>query len=74
MRKHIGVGVLALSAIYNAIDLLGWLRPEFLRMRAHAGWERTTALIIGSLFFKGVILIAGALLAFWHDRSWPHVD
>jgi hypothetical protein len=27
MRRIVGVGVLALSVLYSAIDLLGWLRP-----------------------------------------------
>jgi hypothetical protein len=69
MRKNVGVAVLALSVLYSAIDLLGWLRPSLIRMRAHGGWERTVALVAGSLFLKGVVLLAGLLLAFWPDRS-----
>ena len=68
VRKNIGVWILALSICYSTVDLLGWLRPRFMMMRAHGGWERTIAAIAGSLFLKAVILGAGALLAFWPER------
>jgi hypothetical protein len=68
MRKNIGVGLLALSVLYSAADLLGWLRPPLLRMRAHGGSERIAAIILGSMSFKAVILIVGALAAFWPAR------
>jgi hypothetical protein len=69
MRKHIGVALLAVSVLYSAVDLLGLLRPMFLRMRAHAGAERTFALVIGSVSLKAVLLLTGALLAFWPERK-----
>ncbi len=69
VRKNIGIAVLAFSVCYSAIDLLGWVRPPLLRMRAHGGWERTAALVVSALAFKALILAAGALLAFWPDRS-----
>jgi hypothetical protein len=68
-RKNTGVGLLAVSIFYSAADLLGWLRPSLLRMRAHAGWERTAGDVLASLSFKAVTLIIGALLAFWPDRT-----
>ena len=68
MRRNIGVGVLALSILYSALDLLGWLRPYFLRMRAHGGAERAAAVLFSSLSFKAVILFSGILLAFWPER------
>jgi hypothetical protein len=68
MRRNIGVAVLAVSALYSAADLLGWLRPVLLRMRIHDGWERTTAIWIGSLTLKAVVLASGILLAFWPER------
>ena len=69
VRKNIGVFILALSVCYSAVDLLGWLHPRFILMRAHGGWERTIAVIAGSLFVKAVILVAGGLLAFWPERQ-----
>jgi len=68
MRRNIGVGVLALSVLYSAADLLGWLKPTLLRMRVHEGWERTTGIVLGSLTLKAVVLASGILLAFWPDR------
>ena len=74
MRRRVGVGVLAASALYSAVDLLGWLRPVFLRMRIHEGPRRTAALILGSLTFKAVILLVGVVLAFWPARPPASVD
>ena len=71
MRRNIGVGLLAVSVLYSAADLLGWLRPALLRMRIHEGWERTTAVWMGSLTFKAVVLASGILLAFWPERRRP---
>jgi hypothetical protein len=68
MRRHVGVGVLALSVVYSALDLLGWLRPVLLRMRIHEGLRRTAAIVLGSLFLKAVILIGGVFMAFWPER------
>ena len=68
MRRSVGVGVLALSVIYSALDLLGWLRPALMRLRIHEDLRRTTALVLGSLFLKAVMLIGGVLLAFWPER------
>jgi len=69
MRKHIGVTMLALSVIFSALDLIGWLRPPLLRMRAHGGVERVAAIVLGSLSLKAVVLIVGVLLAFWPSES-----
>jgi hypothetical protein len=68
MRRHVGVGVLALSVLYSAIDLAGWLRPVLLRMRIHEGFRRNAAIVLGSMTFKAVILLSGAVLAFWPER------
>jgi hypothetical protein len=68
MRKNLGVLLLAVSAAYSAVELSGWLRPSFLRMRAHGGSERLAAVVLGSLSLKAILLIAGALLAFWPMR------
>jgi hypothetical protein len=72
MRRHLGVGVLALSVIYSVLDLLGWLRPVLLRLRIHEGVPRMAAILLGSLFFKAVMLIGGVLLAFWPERPPRH--
>jgi hypothetical protein len=68
MRRNLGVGILALSVIYSALDLFGWLRPTLLRLRIHEGPRRTLAIVLGSLFFKAVVLTGGALLTFWPGR------
>jgi hypothetical protein len=70
MRRTVGVGVLALSALYSAIDLLGWMRPVLLRMRIHEGFRRNAAIVLGSMTFKAIILVSGMVLAFWpqHPR------
>jgi cation transporter-like permease len=69
MRKNAGVAILALSVVYSFIDLLGWLRPPLLRMRAHGGSERLLAIVLASLSLKAVVLLVGVLLAFWPERS-----
>lgn len=69
MRRNIGVGVLALSVLYSAIDLLGWLRPVLLRLRIHEGFRRNAALVLGSLTLKAILLFSGMLLAFWPERA-----
>jgi hypothetical protein len=69
MRKNLGVTILALSVVYSLIDLLGWLRPPLLRMRAHGGPERLAAIVLSSLSLKAVVLIVGALLTFWPEQS-----
>ena len=69
MRRNVGVVLLAASLLYSAVDLLGWLRPIFLRMRIHEGARRTVAIVLGSLTFKAIILIIGIVLAFWPERS-----
>jgi hypothetical protein len=69
MRKNLGVLILALSVAYSAAELSGWLRPSFLRMRAHGGSERLAAVILASLSLKAILLILGALLAFWPVRT-----
>jgi hypothetical protein len=73
MRRHVGVGVLALSVLYSAMDLLGWLRPVLLRMRIHEGFRRNAAIVLGSITFKAIILLSGIVLAFWpeHPRRRP---
>ena len=67
-RRAIGVGVLALSVLYSIADLVGWLRPMLLRMRVHQGPTRLAAIVLGSLTLKAVVLMAGAVLAFWPER------
>lgn len=69
MRRNIGVGVLAVSVLYSALDLLGWLRPWLIRLRIHEGPRRMAAIALGSLSFKAVLLAAGVLLAFWPGRQ-----
>ncbi|MES1255099.1 MAG: hypothetical protein ABUS56_05795 [Acidobacteriota bacterium] len=71
MRRNLGIALLAASVVYSAVDLSGVLRPMFLRMRAHPGPGRTAAVAVGSITFKAAILAAGALLAFWPERSHP---
>jgi hypothetical protein len=68
MRRAIGVGVLALSVLYSAADLVGWLRPTLLRLRVHQGPSRWAAIVLGSLTLKAVVLMTGAVLAFWPQR------
>ena len=68
MRRNIGIGVLALSVSYSALDLLGWLRPTLLRLRIHGGARQIVAIVLGALFFKAVILTSGVLLTFWPER------
>jgi hypothetical protein len=65
MRKNIGAAILAASVILSAFDLIGWLRPPLLRMRAHGGIERVAGIILSSLSLKAIVLIVGLLLAFW---------
>jgi hypothetical protein len=67
-RQTVGVTLLIVSIIYSAVDLGGWLRPVLLRWRAHAGIERTAALMLGSLLVKGIVLFVAAVLAFWPKR------
>jgi hypothetical protein len=68
-RQALGVTLLAVSIIYSAIDLGGWLRPLLLRWRAHGGIERTAAIVFGSLLIKAIVLFTGAVLAFWPKRQ-----
>jgi hypothetical protein len=65
MRKTIGAAILAASVIFSALDLLDWVRPLLLRMRAHGGIERVAGIILSSLSLKAIVLIVGVLLAFW---------
>jgi hypothetical protein len=69
MRRAIGVGMLALSVLYSAADLIGWLRPMLLRMRVHSGPSRWAAIVLGSLTLKAIVLLTGAVLAFWPQRQ-----
>jgi len=69
MRRNVGVAVLATSTLYSAVDLLGWLRPVFLRMRIHEGSQHAAAILLGSLTFKAIFLFCGILLTFWPERS-----
>jgi hypothetical protein len=71
MRRAIGVGVLALSVLYSVADLAGWLRPMLLRMRVHQGPSRWAAIVLGSLTLKALMLMTGAVLAFWPERARP---
>jgi hypothetical protein len=64
-RNNVGVVILAASVLFSALELAGWLRPPLLRMHAHGGAERVAAIVLGSLSLKALVLIAGALLAFW---------
>jgi hypothetical protein len=69
MRKHIGVAILAASIVFSALDLIGWVKPPLLRMRAHGGTERAIAIMLGSLSLKAIVLFAGVLLAFWPSEK-----
>ena len=64
-----GVAILAASLIYDIVFLLGWFHPMALRMRARGGAERAAAIVLGSLSFKAVLLVAGAFVAFWPVKS-----
>ena len=73
-RQTVGVVVLAGSLLYSALALSGRFHPLALRMRAHGGVEHAVAVVLGSLSFKAVVLLTGAILAFWpaqKDRE-PH--
>jgi hypothetical protein len=63
------VALLAVSVLYSAADLFGWLRPVLLRMRIHEGMERSAGIVLGSLTFKAALLFTGIILAFWPERS-----
>ena len=69
MRRRVGIGVLGLSVLYSAVDLIGWLRPFLLRMRIHEGFRRNAAIVLGSMTFKAIILLSGMVLAFWPEHS-----
>lgn len=65
MRQRIGVGLLAFSVIDSLLWLSGWLHPVALRWRAAGGVPRTLAIVLGSLTFQALLLVAAVLLAFW---------
>jgi len=67
-RRTCGVLLLIVSAIYSSLDLMGVMRPMFLRWRAHGGIDRTFAVLLGSLSFRAVLLLTAAILSFWPDR------
>ena len=67
-RQNLGVAILAASLVYDALFLSGWFHPMALRMRAHGGVERIVAILLGSLSSKAVLLVVGAILAFWPAR------
>ena len=67
-RRTIGVWVLGGSLVYSLADLLGWLRPKLLMLGVNGGAKRTLAVVLGSLAFKAVLLVAGIGLAFWPGR------
>jgi hypothetical protein len=69
MRQRIGVGLLAISVIDSLIWLSGWFHPMAMRWRAAGGAARTIAIVVGSLTFKALLLIAAVLLAFWPRRT-----
>jgi hypothetical protein len=69
MRRTIGVVLLAVSVVDSLLSLSDWFHPMALRWRGHGGLERTVALALGSLSFKAVLLVTGALLAFWPRRA-----
>jgi hypothetical protein len=64
-RQRFGVLILATSLVYSALYLTGMFHPMALRMRAHGGVERAIVIALNSLTLKGVVLAAGAVLAFW---------
>jgi hypothetical protein len=66
-RQNAGVAILAVSLVYSALYLTGRFHPMWLRMRAHGGPERVAATVVGSLAFKAVVLVAGAVLTFWPE-------
>jgi hypothetical protein len=70
-RQSVGVVVLAVSVVYSLADLLGWLRPYFLRWRAHPGTAHTIANVLDALSFKAMLLLVGIVLAFWPSRAKP---
>ena len=69
MRRTVGILLLAASVIDSLLWLSGWFHPVALRWRAHGGVERAAAIALGSLTFKAVLLMAGALLAFWPSKG-----
>ncbi|HZT75808.1 MAG TPA: hypothetical protein VFA27_04065 [Vicinamibacterales bacterium] len=69
MRQRVGVALLAVSIVDSLLWLSGWFHPMALRWRAAGGVQRTMAIVLGSLTFKAVLLIAAVLLAFWPKRS-----
>ena len=68
-RQNFGVLILAASLVYSALYLTGRFHPMALRMRAHGGFERAATIALSSLTLKAVVLIAGAILAFWPARK-----
>ena len=68
-RQNFGVLVLAASLAFSGFYLAGTFHPMALRMRAHGGFERAAAIALSSLTLKAVVLIAGAILAFWPARK-----
>jgi len=61
--------MLAVSIGYSAMALTTRFHPMSLRMRAHGGSERMTAIVLGSVSFKASLLIVAAIVAFWPSRT-----
>ena len=68
-RQALGVIILVVSVGYSALALTTRFHPMALRMRAHGGFERTAAIVLGSLSFKAALLIAAAILTFWPSKK-----
>lgn len=68
-RQNFGVFLIFVSLAYSALALTNRFHPMWLRMRAHGGAERLIATALGSLTLKAVVLIVGAVLAFWPERK-----
>jgi hypothetical protein len=63
-RPTVGVWMLAASIVYSSLDLFGWLHPRLLMLGVNGGPKRTLALVLGSLTFKVIILVA-----FWPAQT-----
>jgi hypothetical protein len=68
-RQRIGVVLLVASVADSLLWLSGWFHPMAMRWRAAGGAYRATAIVLGSLTFKAVLLLTAAVLAFWPRRS-----
>lgn len=68
-RQNFGVFLIAVSMVYSGLELTKRFHPMWLRMRAHGGAQWLIATALGSLSLKAIVLIVGALLAFWPEKK-----